>query len=139
MNQQLDDSKESAQSQSMERYLQADSPQNSVSPKLQTCRVGASILKLQNGKYSSQSTIFKDALNKRKNEISKKSVKVPVEPPKYERAVKEKKPVKMDILEQNIKNVQLKGEEVKKKKEEEKQREEKLKQSKIENQKEDVD
>jgi hypothetical protein len=43
--------------------------------------------------------VFKDALNKRKNEINKKAVKVPIEQPKYERAVKEKKPMKMDKME----------------------------------------
>ncbi|CAD8169280.1 unnamed protein product [Paramecium octaurelia] len=144
MNQQLDDSKESVQSQSMERYLQAESVGNSLSPQrlVQTSRnpqVGASILKLQNGKYSNQSNVFKDALNKKKTELHKKSQKPIAEAPKYEIAIKQKQPKKMDKVQQNIKNVQLKAEEVKKKREEEKQKEEKMKQSKVEHAQEDLD
>ncbi|CAD8090612.1 unnamed protein product [Paramecium primaurelia] len=144
MNSQLDDSKESVQSQSMERYLQAESVGNSLSPQrqVQTSRnpqVGTSILKLQNGKYSNQSNVFKDALNKKKTELHKKTQKPIVEAPKYQIEIKQKQPKKMDKVQQNIKNVQLKAEEVKKKREEEKQKEEKMKQSKVEHPQEDID
>ncbi|CAD8193477.1 unnamed protein product [Paramecium pentaurelia] len=144
MNSQLDDSKESVQSQSMERYLQAESVGNSLSPQrqVQTSRnpqVGTSILKLQNGKYSNQSNVFKEALNKKKTELHKKTQKPIVEAPKYEIEIKQKQPKKMDKVQQNIKNVQLKAEEVKKKREEEKQKEEKMKQSKVEHPQEDID
>ncbi|CAK93453.1 unnamed protein product (macronuclear) [Paramecium tetraurelia] len=144
MNSQLDDSKESVQSQSMERYLQAESVGNSLSPQrqVQTSRntqVGASILKLQNGKYSNQQNVFKEALNKKMTELHKKQQKPIVEAPKYQIEIKQKQPKKMDKVQQNIKNVQLKAEEVKKKKEEEKQKEEKMKQSKVEHAQEDLD
>ncbi|CAD8104450.1 unnamed protein product [Paramecium sonneborni] len=144
MNQQLDDSKESAQSQSMERYLQAESVGNSLSPQrlVQTQRnpqVGTSILKLQNGKYSNQQNVFKEALNKKKTELHKKSQKPIAEIPKQEKSIQEKQPKKMDKVQQNIKYVQMKAEEVKKKREEEKQKEEKMKQSKVEHAQEDVD
>ncbi|CAD8109693.1 unnamed protein product [Paramecium sonneborni] len=144
MNQQLDDSKESVESQSMERYLQAESVGNSLSPQrmVQTSRnpqVGGSILKLQNGKYSNPQNVFKDALNKKKTELHKKSQKSVVEVSKCEKVIIQKQPKKMDKVQQNIKNIQIKAEEVKKKRDEEKQKDEKLKQSKVEHAKEDVD
>ncbi|CAD8068107.1 unnamed protein product [Paramecium sonneborni] len=132
MNQQLDDSKESAKSQSLERYLQIESTKNSLSPlrQVQTTRVNyeSSILKLQNGKYTNSSIAFKDALNKKKCELIKKPQKSVVEIPKKPIQQQQKPVKKFDKVQENIKQSQMKSEEVKKKKEEQKQKEDQDKQ-----------
>ncbi|CAK65720.1 unnamed protein product (macronuclear) [Paramecium tetraurelia] len=127
MNQQLDDSKESVKSQSLERYLQVESTKNSLSParQVQTTRPAyeSSILKLQNGKFSNSQSVFQDALNKKKCELIKKPQKSVIEMPKKPIPQPEKQVKKFDKVQQNIKQSQLKSEEVKKKKEEQKQKE----------------
>ncbi|CAD8142303.1 unnamed protein product [Paramecium pentaurelia] len=132
MNQQLDDSKESVQSQSLERYLQVESTKNSLSPvrQVQTTRITyeSSILKLQNGKFTNSQTVFQDALNKKKSELTKKPQKPVIEMPKKPILQLEKQIKKFDKVQQNIKQSQIKSEEVKKKKEEQKQKEDQEKQ-----------
>ncbi|CAD8150664.1 unnamed protein product [Paramecium octaurelia] len=127
MNQQLDDSKESVKSQSLERYLQIESTKNSLSPVRQVFTArntsDSSILKLQNGKFSNSQAVFQDALNKKKCELTKKPQKPVIEMPKKQFPQPQKQVKKFDKVQQNIKQSQLKSEEVKKKKEEQKQKE----------------
>ncbi|CAD8057986.1 unnamed protein product [Paramecium primaurelia] len=134
MNQQLDDSKESVQSQSLERYLQIESTKNSLSPVRQvfTARISqeSSILKLQNGKFSNSQTVFQEALNKKKSELIKKPQKPVIEMSKKPILLPQKQVKKFDKVQQNIKQTQIKSEEVKKKKEDYKQKEEQEKQKK---------